>query len=187
MSKPAPHEAISPGRPWTKSRMVWACGAGVMLLLVCGILMRTRFARGEKPPAAEVAIQNSVAVLPFLDLTEGMRNESFADGMTTQLIGKLSKVSALRVPSATAAFSFKNKPSNLDEVAKRLGVSYVLDGSVRKTGARLRVSARLMRIDSGDVLWSETYDRPLADLLMVQDDIAGEVTKALTESFHGQQ
>lgn len=159
----------------------------MVLLLVCGVLMHTRFTGVVQPPGAFVAGRNSVAVLPFLDLTDGMRNEAIADGMTTQLIGKLSKVPALHITPATAAFSFKNKQSNVGEVAKRLGVSYVLDGNVRRAGARLRVSARLMRIDSGDVLWSETYDRPLADLLMVQDDIAGDVTKALTESFDGQQ
>jgi len=157
------------------------------LLLVYGVLMHTRFAGIVQLPGAEGAAENSVAVLPFLDLTDGMASDALADGMTRQLIGKLSKVAALHVTSATAAFSFKDKPSNVGEAAKRLGVSYVLDGNVRRAGARLRVSARLLRIASGDVMWSETYDRPLADLLMVQDDIAGDVTKALTESLRGRQ
>jgi len=69
------------------------------------------------------------------------------------------------------------------DIAKALGVAYVLDGSVRKSGGRLRVAARLMRADSGFVVWSDTYDRPFDDILMVQDDIAGEVTKALKTSL----
>jgi TolB-like protein len=77
----------------------------------------------------------------------------------------------------------KGKKMPIGDVAKTLGVAYVLDGSVRKSGARLRVAVRLVRADSGYVVWSETYDRPLRDLLMVQDDIAGEVTKALKASI----
>ncbi len=156
-------------------------------MLVCALLLHIRFAGVSKSPAATVAIQRSLAVLPFLDLTDGMRNEALADKITAELIGKLSKVPSLHVPSVSDAFSLKNKQSNLNEVAKRLGVEYVLDGSVRRAGARLRVSARLMRTDNGDVLWSETYDRPPADLFKVQDDIANDVAKALTESLDGQQ
>jgi len=116
-----------------------------------------------------------------------MRNEEFADGMTEELIDRLSKVSGLRVPSATSSFYFKNKQVPLGEIAKNLGVAYVLDGSVRKAGQRLRVAARLVRADNGYVMWSETYDRPVDDLLMVQDDIAGDVTRALTQSIEAQQ
>ena len=90
------------------------------------------------------------------------------------------------MPSATAAFYFKNKQVALGEMAKNLGVAYVLDGSVRKLGARLRVAARLVRAENGFVMWSETYDRTVDDLLAVQDDIAGDVTKALTQSIEGQ-
>ena len=136
--------------------------------------------------AAPALKQKSVAVLPFLDLTEGMRNEEFADGMTEELIDRLSKVAGLHVPSATASFFFKNKRVALGEMAKSLAVAYVVDGSIRKSGARLRVAARLVRAENGFVLWSDTYDRPVGDLLMVQDDIAGEVTKALAASIEGQ-
>jgi TolB-like protein len=121
-------------------------------------------------------------VLPFLDLTEGMRNEEFADGMTEELIDKLSKIPGLRIPSPTASFFYKGKQIPVADIAKSLGVAYVLDGSVRKFGARVRVAARLIRADTGYVVWSETYDRPFTDLLMVQDDIAGKVTKALKAS-----
>ena len=123
--------------------------------------------------------QNSVAVLPFLDLTDAMNEEPFADGMTEELIDKLSRVPDLRVPSPTSSFYFKGKKLTVSEIATKLGVAYVLDGSVRKSGDRLRVAARLIRADNGYVIWSETYDRRFEDRLWVQDDIAGEVTKAL--------
>ena len=127
--------------------------------------------------------EQSVAVLPFLDLTEGMKEEEFADGMTEELIDKLSKLPGVHVPSATSSFYFKDKQVPVAEIAKKLGVVYVLDGSVRKSGARVRVAARLVRADTGYVIWSETYDRPWGEILMVQDDIAGAVTKALSASI----
>jgi len=129
--------------------------------------------------------EKSIAVLPFLDLTEEMTEEPFADGMTEELIDKLSKIPGLRVPSPTSSFYFKGKQIPVAEIARTLGVAYVLDGSVRKSGGRLRVAARLVRAENGYVLWSETYDRPFDDILMVQDDIAGEVTKALQASIEG--
>ncbi len=130
--------------------------------------------------AIAAAPQKSVAVLPFLDLTEGMKEEEFADGMTEELIDRLSQIPELRIPGATSSFYFKGKQVPLAEIAKTLGVAYVVDGSVRKSGGRLRVSARLVRAENGYVIWSESYDRSLDDILMVQDDIASEVTKALS-------
>lgn len=122
-------------------------------------------------------------MLPFLDLTEGMTHETFADGMTEELIDKLSKIPGLRVPAPTSSFYFKGKKVPVADIAKALGVAYLLDGSVRKSGARLRVAARLIRADNGYVIWTETYDRPPGDILWIQDDIAGEVTKALRASI----
>ena len=122
-------------------------------------------------------------MLPFLDLTEKMNHEAFADGMTEELINRLSKIPGLQVPAPTSSFYFKGKRITITDFAKKLGVAYVLDGSVRKSGARLRVAARLIRADNGYVVWSETYDRPQGDILWIQDDIAGEVTKALRTSI----
>jgi TolB-like protein/DNA-binding winged helix-turn-helix (wHTH) protein len=133
--------------------------------------------------ARDAPSQTSVAVLPFLDLTDSMNEEPFADGMTEELIHKLSQVPGLHVPAPTASFYFKGKRLPLPEIAKSLHVAYVLDGSVRKSGDMLRVAARLVRADDGYVVWSENYDRPVDDKLMVQDDIAGEVTSALRRSI----
>jgi TolB-like protein len=125
----------------------------------------------------------SVGVLPFLDLTEGMQEEEFADGVTEELITRLSKVPGLRVPAPTSSFYLKGKQIPIADMAKALNVNYLVDGSVRKSGSRVRVAARLLRAENGYVIWSETYDRSLDDILMVQDDIAGNVTKALTMSL----
>jgi TolB-like protein/DNA-binding winged helix-turn-helix (wHTH) protein len=172
----------------------WAVGAALCIALVVAFLFHGKVANNN--PSASPAIapqpQKSIAVLPFLDLTEKMNQEPFADGMTEELIDKLSKVPGLRVPPPTSSFYFKGKlwprshgtpQITIADIAKTLGVAYVLDGSVRKSGARLRVDARLIRADNGYVVWSETYDRPFDDILMVQDDIAGEVTKALKASI----
>jgi len=134
-------------------------------------------------PANSPQLQKSIAVLPLLDLTQGMKEEEFADGMTEELIDKFSKIPGLQVPPPTSSFYFKGKQIPIAEIARTLAVAYVLDGSVRKSGARLRVAVRLVRADNGYVIWSETYDRPLDDILMIQDDIAGQVTKALKASI----
>lgn len=129
------------------------------------------------------ASPQSVAVLPFLDLTsQSMDEEYFADGMTEELIDRLSKVPELRVPSPTAVFYFKGRHEPVGAIASSLNVAYVVEGSVRRSGETLRIAARLIRADDGTIVWSETYDRESRDLLQVQDDIAGEVVKALLGS-----
>ena len=168
----------------SSKRVVWAALA-VLFLALAVVAVRFLGANGHSSgsPAIAAQPQKSVAVLPFLDLTDGMKEEEFADGMTEELIDKLSNIPDFRVPAATSSFYFKGKKVPLADIAKTLGVAYVLDGSVRKSGARLRVAARLVRADNGYVIWSETYDRPLNDKLMVQEDIAGEVAKALRASI----
>jgi TolB-like protein len=127
--------------------------------------------------------QNSIAVLPFSDLTEGMGHEVFADGMTEELINRFSKIPGFKVPAPTSSFYYKGKQKALAEIGKELGVNYILDGSVRKSGSTLRIAARLMKADNGFIIWSDTYDKPVDDLLMVQDDIASAVAKALTAAI----
>jgi transcriptional activator of cad operon len=164
---------------------LWSAGTTMFLALVVAFLFRDRAASADRtpPPAVARQSQSSVAVLPFLDLTEGMQQEEFADGMTEELIGKISKIPGVRVPAPTSSFYYKGKQVPIADIARALHVAYVLDGSVRKSGARLRVAARLIRADNAFVVWSESYDRPFDDLLMVQDDIASEVTKALRASM----
>jgi transcriptional activator of cad operon len=163
----------------------WAAGVALCLALVVAYLFYLKGVNNHRSASPAIALQpqKSIAVLPFLDLTEEMNQEPFADGMTEELIDRFSKIPGLRVPSPTSSFYFKGKQIAIAEIAKTLGVAYVLDGSVRKSGVRLRVATRLIHADSGYVVWSETYDRPLDDILMVQDGIAGEVTKALRASI----
>jgi TolB-like protein len=106
--------------------------------------------------------------------------------MTEELIDKFSKIPGLRVPAPTSSFYFKGKQIPVAEIARSMGVAYVLDGSVRKSGGRLRVAARLVRAENGYVVWTDTYDRPVGDILMIQDDIAGGVTKALKAAIGNQ-
>jgi len=158
----------------------WSVAAVLCLTVAVWGLLR---GKNEAAPAVSAAVvtqpARSIAVVPFLDLTEGMKEEEFADGMTEELIGRLSKIPGLRVPGPTASFYYKDKQVTVAEMGRALGVAYLLDGSVRKAGKRLRVSARLLRAENNYVLWTESYDRPLDDILKVQDEIAGEVTKAL--------
>src|SRR5579864_4800955 len=167
--------------------IAWAVVAVLFFALVVGAALRFRAANSRQSGSPVVAAQpqKSVAVLPFLDLTDSMKEEEFADGMTEELIDKLSKIPDFRVPAPTSSFYFKDKKVPLAEIAKTLGVAFVLDGSVRKSAARFRVAARLVRAENGYVIWSETYDRPLVDKLLVQEDIAGEVAKALRASIEG--
>ena len=147
-------------------------------LLAIGAVLCLAQAASVDPGAAPP--QRSVAVLPFLDLTtESMDQEFFADGLTEELIDDLSRIPDLRVPSATAAFYFKGKQMTVANIARELGVAYIVDGSLRKSGATFRVAARLVRADNGYVVWSRTFDRESGDVLEVQGDVATEVTQEL--------
>ena len=186
---PAPVHVPAPvPNPGPKWRRYWIAAVSLGLLAVCLIVfvLANRGLGVHATAALSHAARDSktIAVLPFLDLTDGMKEEVFADGMTEELIDKLSQVRGLRVPAPTSSFYFKGKKITVADIAKSLGVAYVLDGSVRKSGAMLRIAARLIRADDGYVVWSETYDRPWDDKLMVQDDIAGEVTRALRTSIN---
>ncbi len=126
-------------------------------------------------PAAE----NSIAVLPFADMSERKDQEYFSDGLSEELVDRLARIPDLSVPGRTSSFYFKGKQATIAEIAKTLGVTHVLEGSVRKAGDRLRVTVQLIRADNGYHLWSETYDRKLDDIFKIQDDISALVIKAL--------
>jgi transcriptional activator of cad operon len=186
-SDPTPADTRpAPRSPYSRVGFMWAIGVALCLMLAtfC-ILLRGKAATNKHSatPASASSLPNSIAVLPFLDLTDEMTEEPFADGMTEELIDKFSSLPNLKVPGARSSFYFKGKQVPVADIAKALGVSYILDGSVRKSGPMLRVAARLIRADSGYVVLSETYDRPFKDKIWVQDDIASEVTKALRTSI----
>ena len=135
-------------------------------------------------PAA-TATAKSVAVLPFTDLSEKKDQEYFSDGLSDELIDLLGKIPNLRVPARTSSFYFKGRPTTLAEIGRVLNVSHVLEGSVRKSGTALRISAELVNVADDTRVWSETYDRTLDDVFKVQDDIAGAVVTALKVAMLG--
>lgn len=173
-AQPLP-QAAPPAAP-SRGRRAWLLAAGATA--IAGSAFWLAGLQGGKP-AATAAAQKSVAVLPFADLTDGMSHETFADGMTEELIDRFSKIPGLKIPGPTSSFYYKGKQMAPADIARELGVSHILDGSVRKSGNTLRVAARLIKADNGFIIWSGTYDKPVTDLLMVQDDIAGAVAKAL--------
>jgi serine/threonine protein kinase/TolB-like protein/Flp pilus assembly protein TadD len=133
--------------------------------------------------AMHVVSNRSIAVLPFVDISENKDQEYFSDGLSEELIDMLTRIPDLRVPARTSSFYFKGKQATVAEIARVLGVAHVLEGSVRKSGNRLRITAQLVRADNGYHLWSETYDRELDDIFKVQDEIAGAVIKSLKISL----
>ncbi len=122
---------------------------------------------------------NSIAVLPFVNMSADPENEYFTDGIADEIINALSRIQALRVASRTSAFAFKGKSEDIGDIGRKLKVATVLEGSVRKAGNRLRVTAQLVNVSDGYHLWSERYDRQLEDVFAIQDEIAGNITKAL--------
>lgn len=134
-------------------------------------------------PSREVAAAErnvpSIAVLPFVNMSDDATNEYFADGIAEELLNVLSKIRGLRVASHTSAFSFKGGNVDIPTVARKLNVGTILEGSVRKVGNRVRITAQLVDVASDSHLWSGTYDRQLDDIFAVQDDIAQSVVKEL--------
>ncbi len=128
----------------------------------------------------------SIAVLPFVNMSRDEENEYFADGLSEELLNVLAKIRGLRVASRTSAFSFKGKDVDIPTVAQKLNVATVLEGSVRKSGKRVRITAQLIEVESDSHLWSETYDRELDDIFAVQDDIAQSVVKELRTALMGE-
>jgi serine/threonine-protein kinase len=124
-------------------------------------------------------VEPSVAVLPFANLSPSPDNEFFADGMTDELINALAKVPSLHVVSRTSCFAFKGRPEDAREIGRRLQVRTVLEGSVRQAGPRLRVSAQLINVADGFLLWSESFDRETEDIFAIQDEIARAIGGAL--------
>jgi TolB-like protein/DNA-binding winged helix-turn-helix (wHTH) protein len=174
-----PNETTRSATQWSVARYRKpAVLIGFAALLVAAIALTiTSFTTATR--SARTA---SLAVLPFLDLTsQAMEQEYFADGMTEELIDRLSKIPGLQVPSPTASFYFKEHRMPVDAIANALKVAYVLDGSVRESAGKMRVAARLVRAADGFIIWSQTYERESGDVLQIQDEIAAHVAQSLGE------
>jgi eukaryotic-like serine/threonine-protein kinase len=153
---------------------------GAVAILVVGIWLGTR----RNPPAASAAIIQSLAVLPLANLSGDPQQEYFADGMTEELTSDLAKISALRVISRTSVMQYKNTKKTMPEIARELNVDGVIEGSVLRSGDRVRITAQLINARADRHLWSESYERDLSDVLALQNEvaraIAGQVKVVLT-------
>ncbi len=130
-------------------------------------------------PAKSESQPPSIAVLPFVNMSGDKEQEYFSDGLAEEIINALAQVPGLKVTARTSAFSFKGKDAKVAQIAQELGVEHILEGSVRKSGTRIRITAQLIKASDGFHLWSERYDRELSDIFAVQDEVSGAITAAL--------
>jgi eukaryotic-like serine/threonine-protein kinase len=158
---------------WTRSPTALVLGLLVAAMAVAVPFYWHQNVTTSSPP------EKSIAVLPFLDLSETKDQEYFCDGMSEELINALAKVEALRVVSRTSSFSFKGKTAAVSEIGKKLNVENVLEGTLRREGNRVRIAAELINTRSGFHLWTETYDRELAGVFALQDEITRAIVDAL--------
>ena len=168
----------------------------ISILLVIGSLLFYVFVRPSEEIAAATSSRQagvaaarnaaadphgaiSVAVLPFVNLSSDKEQEFFSDGMTEEITAALAKVPDLRVVARTSAFEFKGKNVNIKTMGQELGATHLIEGSVRKAGNRLRITAQLIKADDGTHIWAEDYDRELTDVFAIQEDIARAITASL--------
>jgi len=170
VAEAAPVSAVPP--PPASNRRAILLVSGCVLLAILASLLIWRNRAGNSP-------LSSVVVLPFLDMSPQKDQEYFSDGLTEEIIDGLSRVPNLRVVARTSAFAFKGKSDDIRQIGRQLNVDAVLEGSVRKSGQDLRITAQLNRVSDGTHLWSRTYDRKLRDVFTVQQEIAQSIAKQL--------
>jgi TolB-like protein/Tfp pilus assembly protein PilF len=164
----------------------------IILSIALGFMLVDKFVLevGEATPAEEMAavdIKPSIAVLPFVNMSDNKDNEYFSDGLSEELLNLLAKIPQLHVAGRTSAFQFKGTNQDLRVIGEMLNVANVLEGSVRQSGTRLRITAQLIDAENGYHLWSNTYDRELTDVFAIQDEIAANVVGALRLTLLGEE
>jgi eukaryotic-like serine/threonine-protein kinase len=174
-SQTSGHLATTRGRRFTLLAIV----VGVLLAATAGVLWKMKNLSAIATPHAPTASSASIAVLPFVNAGGNLDDEYFSDGMTDELASALMKVPGLRVAGRSSAFTFKGKVVDAREVGSTLNVATVLEGAVRRSGSKLRVTVQLVNASDGLALWSERYEREAADVFAVQDDITGAIVAAL--------
>ena len=167
----------------TGSKRVFAAAA-LLIVLALGWYSygQPSFRKGDEATPV-VADDNSLAVLPFANMSGEADQEYFSDGMTEELLNVLAKVPQLKVVARTSVFQFKGKGGDVREIGRKLGVTHIVEGSVRRDGEQVRVTAQLVRVADGFHVWSETYDRKLEGVFALQDDIAKHIGEALEKSL----
>ena len=146
----------------------------------------TAEAKAEAVQAAARPVEKSIAVLPFVNMSDDASNEYFSDGISEEILNSLAKIKQLKVAGRTSSFAFKGKSQDLRQIGEALGVEHILEGSVRKAGTRIRITAQLIQVDDGFHLWSETYDRELTDVFAIQDEIAAAILEQLKAQLIGE-
>jgi TolB-like protein/Flp pilus assembly protein TadD len=174
---------VAAGAPLGAARRVasrWALLGLLVLLVPAGAwLLRLASRPSVHTEVPARSTKASIAVLPFLDMSPGSDQEYFAEGLAEELLNSLARIPGLRVASRTSAFAFKGKNEDLRAIAQKLNVATILEGSVRKQGAKVRITTQLINAADGFHLWSEAYDKTLDDVFAVQQEIAGQVAGAL--------
>ena len=173
----------SGGKSSSGKRRLWTLAVAALGLVLALALGHFRNARIRAN--ARLLKNTSIAVLPFVDMSPAKDQQYFSDGLAEQLINDLAKVSGLKVVGRSSAFQFRGKNEDVREVGKKLGVANVLEGSVRREGNHVRITAELIKADDGFQLWSQTFDREIEDIFAVQDEIAQDATEALQVKLLG--
>ncbi len=181
---------IDPSAPLTRTtgrRLDFIIIAVLTVVVVFMVVERVFFAGAPAPREVVKPVETpkSIAVLPFVNMSADQDNEYFSEGLSEELLNMLVKLPNLRVAARTSSFSYKDQEKQISEIASELGVSYVLEGSVRKSGSQLRITTQLISAEDGFHLWSETYDRTLDDIFQIQDEIAAAVVDALKINLPG--
>lgn len=171
--------------PWAMRLLIVLLGLGFMLVLALAWIYDLgthgieRTEPAPLPPAAPTPPDASVAILPFTDLSEARDQDYFCDGLAEEIINALTAVSGLRVASRTSSFRFRNNAVDAREIGSALNVAAIMEGSVRKVGQRVRVTAQLIHAGNGYHLWSENFDRAQTDIFAIQEEIARSIVRAL--------
>jgi len=158
---------------------------GTLAVAVVFLLVDRQYNQDSDEPAVATASaaveeqQKSIAVLPFVNMSSDAEQEYFSDGITEEILNSLAGIKELKVAGRTSSFAFKGQNDDLRRIGDALGVNHILEGSVRKAGSQVRITAQLIQVDTGFHLWSETYDRELTDVFAIQDEIANEILKQL--------
>ncbi|MGA9574974.1 MAG: tetratricopeptide repeat protein [Lysobacterales bacterium] len=178
------YESITPRTGQKINKLI----IGGLTLAVVFLLVERFYPDNEEPgistPEAQPA-KTTIAVLPFVNMSGDPGQEFFSDGMTEEILNVLAKNRSLRVAGRTSSFAFKGRNEDMRVIGKELGVDYLIEGSVRKGAETVRITTQLVQADDGFHVWSETYDRKLTDIFMVQDEIAHAISDALKVSFGG--
>ena len=187
-------DAGFPAKPTAKKLPLLVPAAVLVILaLLAGWWWVQRSSKNQEPVAAHALPsaptntpdQKSVAVLPFVNLSDDKGSEYFSDGVSEELLTVLQKIPGMHVAARTSAFSFKGKNATAQEIGQKLGVAYLVDGSVRKSGEAVRIAARLTRADTGEEVWSENFTRDLKDVFAVQTELAETIVAQVRDRLTG--